>query len=383
MGKYVLRAWRPRPPSWRRATFSLLAAALCWASLAATARAETPPAGLRAFLVSEMQRRHTPGMQVAVVRHGRIVLLESFGVANVEHAVPVTDKTVFQINSATKAFTGVAIMQLVESGKLDLSAAASRYVEGLPPAWQAITVRQLSTHMSGLPNIVDNRTGRLLVDSNDPEAIWAAVKTRPMEFSPGERTSYNQTNSLILGKIIDKVGGVPFAQFVQARQLDAVGMPLTTYGDDRDVIPNAATTYTYVLAGDGTPTDRLYKPHVEFPAPLRTAAGLNTTAQELARWLIALQGGKLLAGPSLQALWTPGLSNDGRPGEWAIGWPVIARPKHRMFMPSGGGKAAFAVYPDDDLAVVILTNLSWDMPPQMMDAVAAYYLQDLKAGGGD
>jgi CubicO group peptidase (beta-lactamase class C family) len=97
-----------------------------------------------------MQKRRIPGMQVAVVRHGKIALLDSFGVANIEHVVPVSNETVFQINSVTKAFTGVAIMQLVESGKLDLAAPASRYLDGLPMAWQAVTIEQLATHTSGL-----------------------------------------------------------------------------------------------------------------------------------------------------------------------------------------------------------------------------------------
>lgn len=358
-------------------------------SAEAAERVETPgvqtPPGLHAYLEADMKQRQTPGMQVAVVRGGKIVLLESLGLANIEHGVPVTDSTVFQINSATKAFTGVAIMQLVENGKLDLSAPASRYVEDLPAAWRTITIRQLATHMSGLPNIVDNRTGRLLADTHDPEEIWAKVKALPMEFQPGERTSYNQTNYLILGKVIDRVSGAPFATFIKQRQMDVVGMPTTTYGDDRDIIPNSATTYTYVRAGkgDGPPTDDLYKPYVEFPAPLRTAAGLNASARELARWLIALQAGELLTKPNLDVLWTPGLSNDGKAGDWAIGWPVIERAKHRMYMPSGGGKAAFAIYPDDDLAIIVLTNLSWDMTPDRMDAVAAYYIPDLKSGRSD
>ena len=94
-----------------------------------------------------MRERRIPGVQVAVVKDGKIVLSKSFGT--------VTNKTIFPIYSCTKAFTGVAIMQLVEDEKVELSAPVSRYLDGLPPAWQQITIRQLLTHVSGLPNILN------------------------------------------------------------------------------------------------------------------------------------------------------------------------------------------------------------------------------------
>jgi len=117
----------------------------------------TQPAtkNVETLLQREMLERRIPGLQIAVVRNGKIVLLRAFGIADLQHSVPVTNKTVFPIYSCTKAFTGVAVMQLVEQGKVDLAAPISRYLEGLPPSWQPITVRQLLTHVSGLPNILD------------------------------------------------------------------------------------------------------------------------------------------------------------------------------------------------------------------------------------
>jgi len=105
-----------------------------------------------------------------------IILLKSFGAADIQNSFPVTDKSVFAINSCAKAFTGVAIIQLVEEGKIDLSAPVSRYLGGLPAAWQPVTIRQLLTHVSGLPN---------LLQVLDPITNG---------FGTGERFSYNQTN---------------------------------------------------------------------------------------------------------------------------------------------------------------------------------------------
>src|SRR5687767_8250129 len=107
-----------------------------------------------------------------------------------------------------------AIMQLVEDGKIDLSAPVSRYLDGLPAAWQPITIRQLLTHVSGLPNILralDTSTYGLGNGATE-ETIWTKTKALPVESGPGERFSYNQTNYALLGKIIDKFAGKPFAQ---------------------------------------------------------------------------------------------------------------------------------------------------------------------------
>jgi CubicO group peptidase (beta-lactamase class C family) len=339
--------------------------------------ASDAPRGLARLLKSEMQARRIPGMQVAVVRHGQVVLLEALGFADVEHHVRVTEGTVFPLASATKAFTGVALMQLVEDGKLDLDAPVSRYLEGLPQAWQAVTVRQLATHVSGLPSIMDNNSAALIVPHAEPEASWAKVQTLPMESAPGTRYSYNQTNYLLLGKIIDALAGEPLAHFIQRRQLDVAGMRLTRYGDDRDVIENRAPTYSFMRMSNGRleTTDRLSRPYVEFPDFLRAAAGLNSTALDIAHWIIALQQGRLLAKrASLTALWTPTAIDTGSAGfQPAIGWPANARARHPVYAPAGGMKAVFGVYPDDDLAVVILTNLQGGLPEQLLDKVAAFF----------
>jgi CubicO group peptidase (beta-lactamase class C family) len=106
------------------------------------------------FLRRQMAERHIPGLQIAVARHGSIIFRHVYGIANVQDDIAVTDQTVFPINSITKAFTGVAIMQLVESGRLDLVAPVSRYLDGLPAPWQQVRIRQLLTHESGLPDIM-------------------------------------------------------------------------------------------------------------------------------------------------------------------------------------------------------------------------------------
>lgn len=332
-----------------------------------------------AILSREMKERRIPGAQVAVVQRGQVVLLRAYGIANLQDSVPVINRTVFAINSCTKAFTGVAIMQLVEAGKVDLSAPVSRYLDGLPEAWQPVTIRQLLTHVSGLPDILRkllNPTTGALQGQDTEETVWAKVQTLPMEFPTGTQFSYNQTNYVLLGKIIDKLTGQSFALGFREKQFAVAGMPNTVFGDSRDVIPHMAQQYRYSNNIDGKtlPKPQISHFYYEFPASRRTASGLNSTAEDMAHWLVALQKNKLLHTKSaLNTLWTAGTYNNGSPTQWALGWVTKPRPKHHAITATGGGRSAFFVYPDDELAVIVLTNLAGASPEDYIDELAGCF----------
>src|SRR6185503_11427020 len=178
-------------------------------------------ASVEKLLQREVHERRIPGVQVAVVRDGKIVLSKAFGT--------VDNKTVFPIFSCTKAFTGVAVMQLVEEGRVDLSAPVSRYLDGLPPAWQQITIRQLLTHVSGLPNILNllDPVTYGLPHGTSEEQIWTKLKSIPVNSPAGERFSYNQTNYYLLGKVIEKLTGKPIAEVFKERQFEIANMENT------------------------------------------------------------------------------------------------------------------------------------------------------------
>jgi CubicO group peptidase (beta-lactamase class C family) len=352
--------------------------------LPVTAFGQSPNAKAAALLRREMRERRIPGLQAAVVKNGKIVLLTSLGTADLQSATPITNKSVFGIYSCTKAFTGVAIVQLVEDGKLDLAAPVSRYLDGLPDAWQPVTIRQLLTHVSGLPNILralDPVTYGLPSGSNE-ETIWAKTKAMPMEFTPGERFSYNQTNYALLGKIVDKLSRKPFAEVFRERQFDVAAMSHTGFGDSRDITPNKVRTYRYVGRSDGQKlsTEKLVHDYAEFPPFRRTASGMNSTAEDLARWIIALQHGKLVRTKSaLTTLWTAGNLNNGSQTQWALGWVTKPRPQHSAVIATGGGRTAIFVYPEDDLAVIVLTNLADSFPEEFVDELAGFYSPQISA----
>ncbi|KQM26272.1 hypothetical protein ASE57_10990 [Sphingomonas sp. Leaf11] len=358
--------------------------------IATPAYAQVPGDGLATFLKTKMQQERIPALQVAVVQRGKIVASAAYGVADVEHGVPATTSSIFSINSCTKAFTGVAIMQLAEAGKLRTDDPVSQYLDDLPQAWRAITIRQVLSHVSGLPNIIGDKE-QVIGDGTEASA-WAAVKKLPLEFKAGERYRYNQTGYVMLGRVIEKLGGMPFAAFIEKNQFAPAGMMHTRFGDSSDVVPLTARSYSYLANTDGVwrSGDRLMATYATFPGYFRTAAGILSTADDVARWLIALQSGKLLKDKaSVAALWTPVVLNDGTTAGTnellngsGLGWPVTMRTEHPAAGPIGGMRSAFFVYPKDDLSVVVLTNLQGANPEYFIDEVAAYYIPGMHEADG-
>ena len=330
----------------------------------------------RAVLKARMAEQHIPALQVAVVVHGRVVMSEAYGVANVEQQIAATRQTLFPINSATKSFTGVAIMQLVEAGKVDLEAPISRYLDGLPEDWRGIRIRQLLAHTSGLPNIVNEKG--LVGGGTDAEA-WTKVQTLPMDGKPGAAFAYNQTNYVLLGRLIEKLSGRRFEQFLAERQFTPAAMASARFGDGYDIVPGRAAVYIRERAGHGggpADSNALYHWIDDIPASTRAGAGLYTTADDLAGWIIALQSGRLLSKPtSIVQLWQPDALNDGKPNIWAMGWPVLAGTTRRAVGGIGGGRSTFFVYPDEDVAVIVMTNLVGANPQNLVDTIASYYIK--------
>lgn len=343
--------------------------------------AQTNPA-VEAIIKREMTERKIPGLQVAIVSKGKIVLNQSYGIANVQDNVPVTNQSIFAINSCTKVFTAVAIMQLVEQGKINLSKPVSTYLNDLPATWPAVTIKQLLNHTSGLPDglgLLDARTGGT---GNSTEAtFWEKLKTMPMLSTPGEKFNYNQTNAYLLAKLIDKFSSKTFQEVFDQLQFQPAGLKNTVFGDSRDVIPHFAPTYFYRnnIDGQQLATPKLINNYYEFPYFRRTASGLNSTAEDMAKWVIALQSGKLLQSKSsIDTMWSQGQFNNGTGTPWTLGWGLNRfRAKHKAVGMSGGGRAAFLVYPDDDLAVIVLTNLGGSYPEDFLEELAGCYNADI------
>ena len=361
--------------------------ALLLVSLAAPAHAQDVSGKVDRYLQDEMAKRAIPGLQVAVVRHGRLEKLASYGKANLELDLPVTDDLLFQINSTTKSFTSVGVLMLAEAGALALDDPIGKHLDGLPAGWGEVTIRQLLSHTSGLPDIVDNPMSGTMLARTVPDAL-RLLGPKPTMFPRGTAWSYNQTNYMLLGMLIEKKSGLSWPEFCLQRELAPLGITAARFGDARTVVPGRASGYTkYDTSGPQVKVlDRVQNTWYEFEPFLYTAAALNLSARDFATWVIGLLDGKLISRASLEAIWTPTRLADGTifhiegtPLGYGLGWPLFDRARHRAVGGSGGVRAGFYIYPDDDLAVIVLTNLMGAEPESLIEGVAGIYLPDLAA----
>lgn len=342
------------------------------------------------FLLRTMKEKKIPALQLAIVRGGKIVKNATYGTANLENNIPATAESIFSINSITKAFTGVAIMQLAAAGKLEITDPLGKHLDNLPADWQQITLQQVLSHISGLPDM-DDADG-MIMGKGDEQLAMAEITKQPMALKTGEKFSYNQTGYVLLGQIITKLSGMHFTTFIEKGQFEVADMKLTRFGDSYDVIPNSAGSYT-LTKQKGEQFIRNDKPgvaYIQFPEFYRTAAGILSTATDMANWIIALKSGKLLKEKaSIETMWTPATLNNGKIGGfnrltngYALGWPTVTREVHPAVAPVGGGRSAVFVYLKDDLSIVVLSNLMGGNPDQFIDEIAGFYIPDMKAENG-
>jgi CubicO group peptidase (beta-lactamase class C family) len=350
--------------------------------------AASKKAAIDSVVQGEMKARGIPGAQVTIVQKGKIVFTGVYGQANIEAKQPVTENTLFQVNSISKAFAGVAAMQLVEAGKLNLDAPITSYLDDAPASWGNITVRHIMSHSSGLNEIVDDNIRP--IDGAEPATAWAKVTALPVKFQPGEKFEYIQTNYVALGKIIEKITGRSFSEFVRDRQFQKVRMKRTGFApvSGSSGNPGVATLYTFLtLKIDGMRTvgaERSETPFVRnevMPEYIRPVGSIQSTSTDMAKWIIALQKLKLMNKSSLEQLWKPQPLNDGSYrafgkviNGYGLGWPSARRDNHPAVTLTGGARSAVFVYPKDDLTVIVLTNLMGGAPEKFVDQIAATYI---------
>lgn len=325
-----------------------------------------------------MQKNKIVGLQLAVVKNNKIVKTGNYGLANIQDSIAVDNETVFSINSMNKAFTGVAIMQLVENGKLNLEDPISKYLDSLPNTWRNITIKQIATHTSGIPDIWDSE-GNML--SENSKTLFKKIKELPIVFQPGENLRYNQTNYLLLGMIIEKTSGQSFEKYIIENEFKKAGMKNSIkagMGDDYNIIKHSARPYSYFR--NGNLTNNAFQP---IPTNLYPGAGIYSTATEMAQWVIALQNHKLIKVENLKTLWTPIQLNNVKTQETnnslngtAIGFDTNSRTKNPVITQSGGARNTLYIYPKDNISVVILTNLMGSRPQDFIEEIANLYITE-------
>jgi CubicO group peptidase (beta-lactamase class C family) len=322
--------------------------------LAALAFASANADELEDFVHKEREARRIPGLVVATIKDGKVDRVVTSGKASLDLDVPVKRNTAFEIGSMTKAFTAELIMILVEEGKVKLDEPIGTYLENTPETWKDITVRKMLTHTSGLPNYTSLRPAIIVNgERTSYDDLFDLVKNKQLDFKPGSKYAYSNTNYYFLGKIIEKTSGETFEKFLQEKILTPLGMENTTPQRARGIIANRAVGYMQIA------TSYSIVPYLDSTGGY-AAGSLVSTVDDLAKWDKALLEGKLLKPESYGEMYKR-VPIDGGVSTYGFGWDVSEIAGHRAIQ-HGGGTGGFSTFivrlPDDNLSVVVLSNLA-------------------------
>jgi len=324
------------------------------------------------YVQDTLKERNIPGAVVAVIKDGKIVKMQGYGLASVEFGVPVTTKTVFEIGSVTKQITAAAIMLLVEDGRVSLDEKLSVYIPNTPSQWKDVTVRHLLNHTSGIPSysVLGGFELSLRMTREDFVKKFNDLK---LDFEPGTRYAYNNSGYNLLGYIVESQSGMSYWKFLDERIYKPLGIKTAGDRDPRFIIRNRATGYEFTngsLTGrDGNLTD------------LFAAGAIVMSIDDLVKWENSLRNGTLLRKDSLKEMWTPLRFNDGREHPYGLGFRLSPIRETRLVAHSGqtaGFGTSISRFVDDDLTVIAITNLGEDgMGTLLALGVAKHYLPKL------
>lgn len=339
-----------------------------------TARRET---AVDSLILAHMNDRQIAGAAVVVIQNGEMIKQTGYGVANLATREPATPSTGFFVASVSKIFTAVAVLTLVEDGIIQLDQPLGSILTAIPKHWEIITVRQLLSFVSGLPDPttppgVHLPTFQEVIDS---------LMHKPLNNVPGERYRYTQTNYWLLGKVVESVSGMSFEQFVSTRLLRPLDLKSPVFGDYRAIRPGVAEWYSVLAVTPGgavsDTTRRLLR--TMYPRYVYPAAGIHISAGDLAKFVAALAQGSILRPESVSVMWAPTMLNSRRPFARSFGnWAIDDGPPARSYRATGGARAAVAHYPDADLTIAVLTNTQGAHEVEFVTRLAAMYL-----GAGD
>lgn len=324
-------------------------------------------------LVSMYHSSDGPGLSVVVSREGEIVYSAQGGMANLEYDIPITDSTVFHIASVSKQFTVLAAMLLEQEGKLSLDDDISRYLPELRDLPHKISLRNLTNHTHGLPNIHELAqvlgVGQQEV-LRQSEIVRILLRLKGGNFVPGTKYQYNNTGFCLLAEIIERVSEQSFSAYMEERVFEPLGMHRTRVLDDLvTVIDSKAYSY-------GQVEDTHVK--VPFNFSVYGSSGINTTAEDLSRWARNFDNPIVGDNEMFIRMTTPGQLSDGEQLSYALGLEVKDyRGLSVVF--HGGGDAGYRSYllrvPAYDFSVVVLGNFEAFNPLRI-----SYDLLDLYLG---
>lgn len=310
-------------------------------------------AGIERAITEEMSRQRIPGLSVAVATADEVRWTEGYGHSDLENFVPAKAATVYRLASISKPITAVAVMQLHQEGKLDLDAPIRKYVTGFPEKKWPVTARHLLGHLGG----VRHYRGDEIASTRRYRSVTEALhifKDDPLLHEPGTRFLYTTYGYNLLGAAVESIAGKPFMVYLKEKVFGPAGMGHIRDDDALVLIPNRAQGYR--KNGLGVLENSILA-DVSNKIP---GGGLCSTAEDLARFAVAVRTGKLLQGDLVAQMWSRQKTRDGAETTYGLGWSVSTRNGEKE-VAHGGGQPRVSTYlylrPERRCAVALMSNL--------------------------
>ena len=343
-----------------RRMFAVMTAVSCLLGCARVcAEAPKDDAALKARL-EQIASSYTPKNAfmgtVLVVEGDRVLLDKGYGMASLEWQVPNVPEAKFRLGSLTKQFTATLILLLQQDGKLNVNDPVSKYLSDAPPAWAKITLANLLGHTSGIPSFTGFKEfPTWSMNPHTPEEEIALFRDKPLEFEPGSKFEYSNSNFIVLGAVIEKVSGKKYGDMLRERIFDPLGMKDTGLDSDDLVLQKRAEGYR--PGPHGIEVARSESMSIPW-----SAGALYSTTGDLLKWEHGLFGGKILNADSLKLMTTPGK------GDYGFGVFIQTQDGVRV-VSHGGGIEGFnthlAYAPEKLIAVIVLSNVNGSAPDSM------------------
>jgi CubicO group peptidase (beta-lactamase class C family) len=318
---------------------------------------------------AEMVKSKAPGVVIAVVKDGKLVRSQAYGLANVEHNVPATTDTVFRVASMSKQFCAAATMLLVQDGKASVKDSIRKWLPDAPESWQGITLHHLLTHTSGMPDL-GHADGFWFETRMTSDEFLQALYKKPLKRAPGSSFEYSNPGYSLLGILVGKISGKSLEEVVTERILKPTGMDRTRYYTPYDVVPNRASGYE--KKADGVQNALFLRPSM-----MQGSGGLMSTVLDFVKWDAALTTENPLSKTVRDTVWAPQVKTEDE-DRYGYGWFLQTVDGKRIVRHSGGTlgfTSNFLRHLDDRLTVVVLENVAGGGAVKLSEAIAAHYLK--------
>lgn len=305
------------------------------------------------ILRTEMAQRQIPGLAAAVVRDGKLKSLTTLGLADIENEVPVTSGTIFGFASVSKPITAVAVLQLVEAGRLRLNMPLKECMPDIPVPLHQITVQHLLSHQSGLRHYQTYPDREPLRHFSTLLEAFQSHHDDALLFEPGHRFGYSTYGYLALGCLMEEAGGIPFAGQLRSNVFLRAGMTTARVDDFYEIIPHRARGYIR------SPNGALRNSQPFDASDKVPGGGLCGTIGDLAAYAAALQNGLLLSAETMQSMWTARRLNNGTLTDYGLGWHIGKPGSDEVFHSGSQARTSSYLYmkPNARSAVALLCNL--------------------------